>query len=68
MSKTHKVQKAWAHHNAGGPAVGPGNQAGSNAGLRHGNNRKSIAKDKVIERKQERSRSVTQTRRSSFDE
>jgi hypothetical protein len=56
MSHTNKIQKAWAHHNAGGPSPDPSSPGGSNAALRYGNNRKSVAKVKVIERRQDRAR------------
>ncbi len=56
MSHTDKIQKAWEHHHIGGPSPDPSSPGGSNAALRHGNQRKAVAKDKVITRRQDRAR------------
>jgi hypothetical protein len=64
MSNTHKIQKAWEHHHIDGPSPDPSNAGGSNAALRHGNNRKMYSKLKVTERRIDRARDRVEARQA----
>lgn len=67
MSKTHKIQKAWEHHHIDGPSPDVSSPSGSMAALRHGNNRKSLAKLKVVERRRDRARNQEAARREMVE-